>query len=266
MLIQVISRLVTQTSIAIVGLSMHHLELISAHLSLSDGLFHPALQGPDPIHHHVHKCFALSQARYPNINEGMDVYYSQIWAVQSAASTSQVYSAYGPIQSSPAQITCASVRFGNICSDDFGSNWTLTTEVGCAMVLILLTAILGLIQTSIALYFICFNCNAKQEDFLAGAEDGCCGIASVMISCVAFDGGSCPKTDSSAGKLRRAIHFVTIIFLLPILAAVCSAISIVTAPTAWDNQRSSIFVLYPCLLLNLYSLLHNVAEATTGLW
>jgi hypothetical protein len=101
---------------------------------------------------------------------------------------------------------------------------------------------------------------------MAGAEEGCCGISGILISFVAFDGGPSPKHDSSAGKLRRATHFVSIIFMFPIIVALCSSISICTAASSWETQKSSIFALYPCLMINIYAMVHNVAEASAGLW
>lgn len=134
------------------------------------------------------------------------------------------------------------------------------------MILLLLTFILTFLHTSVSLYFFCFNCNTKQEDFLAGAEEGCCGVASVLISFVAVDGGCAPKKDSAAFKIRRISSFVSAAFQFPMLVAICSAIQIVNSPTAWETQQTSIAVLYPVLLLNLCSFVKNVGEAFGGMW
>ncbi|KAI9100407.1 hypothetical protein DFS34DRAFT_693121 [Phlyctochytrium arcticum] len=158
-----------------------------------------------------------------------------------------------------ASITCEKPWFKYTCFDDFGTDWTMTTELGCVSVIALLTFIMIGFHTGLALYHFAWSCRGQNDGFLAGTELGCCGAAAVIISFAAYDA----EVDEAAGKeakWRRATRFATAVLQVPLLVATCVAINIVSAENAWDSQRSSLFLLLVVLMLNLASLVENVYE------
>ncbi|KAJ3109392.1 hypothetical protein HDU97_006637 [Phlyctochytrium planicorne] len=171
----------------------------------------------------------------------MDVYFYKRFQYQNAV---------GP--------ACQYQIFPLVCYDDFGRDWTIYSEVGCENIIVLLTMILIGFHTLLAFYYIFFNCNGKG-DFLAGAEDGCCGLAAVLLSLGAHD-TEVEKHQKSSYKWRRATRFVTGAFQIAIIVAAAAAIRIVTTDGALDQQRSSLFVLLPCLILNIYNMIENIFE------
>lgn len=100
----------------------------------------------------------------------------------------------------------------------------------------------------------------KTEGFLAGTEYGCCGAGAVMVSFAAID-SEVQSAVEGCKKYRRASNFFTAIFQVAIIVCVCAALHIVSGPEAWDVQKTSLFVLLPCLFLNLASFVENFYEA-----
>ncbi|KAJ3415950.1 hypothetical protein HDV05_003791 [Chytridiales sp. JEL 0842] len=182
----------------------------------------------------------------PLLKHGMDVYYFKRY--QFATST-------GP--------ACQRLLFPLVCYDTFGTNWTLYTEVGCGSVIALLTLILVGFHSLLAIYYLVASCGttpSKANDFLAGAEDGCCGVAAVVLSFGAYD-SDVEGHRKIASKWRRVTRLITSGFQLAIIVAVCAGLSLVTkAEGVLEIQRSSLFVLLPCLMLNIYMWLENVFE------
>ena len=132
--------------------------------------------------------------------------------------------------------------------------------------ILLLTFILVVIHTLTSIYFLCFTCNTKQDEILAGAEDGCCGAAAIMISFISHDSNAPPKKDGSSFKIRRTIRAMTIIFQFPLLVAIGAYLQLSTAADAWETEKTNVYVLFPCLMLNLVSIIENIGEITTGYW
>lgn len=94
---------------------------------------------------------------------------------------------------------------------------------------------------------------------LVGAEYGCCGINGMLMSFIAYDDGKGLKADSFAAKLRRSMNWVWSALLVPIIVAICISINITTRNDIEVYQASSILVLYPCLMLNIWFSLLMVA-------
>ncbi len=67
-------------------------------------------------------------------------------------------------------------------------------------------------------------------------------------------------------KLRRVFKFVTCALEFPILLAICCGINIVTSDRSWETQKSSLFVFFPVLMLNLMSFIGNLYDVLEGLW
>ncbi|KAI8854598.1 hypothetical protein BC829DRAFT_380329 [Chytridium lagenaria] len=153
---------------------------------------------------------------------------------------------------------CQTQVFPLVCYDTFGKDWTIFSEVGCANIIVLLTLILIGFHTLLAFYHIFFNCSGKGE-FLAGAEDGCCGAAAIFLSLGAYD-VEVEGQRKKAYKWRRATRFVSGGFQVAIIVAAAASIRIVTTDGALDQQRSSLFVLLPCLTLNIYNMIENIFE------
>ncbi|KAJ3107514.1 hypothetical protein HDU96_007858 [Phlyctochytrium bullatum] len=199
--------------------------MVSFHL-LERGLIYFTIQGTNFL---------------PLLKHGMDVYFFKRFQFQNGVGEA-----------------CQYQIFPLVCYDNFAKDWTIYSEVGCANVIVLLTIILISFHTLLAIYHIFFNCKGKGE-FLAGAEDGCCGAAAVILSLGAHD-GEVEGQRKSAFKWRRGTRFITGAFQIAIIVAVSASIRIVTTDGALDQQRSSIFVLLPCLMLNIYNMIENIFE------
>lgn len=159
---------------------------------------------------------------------------------------------------------CKQVLFGNICWDEFGTDWTIFTEVGCAMVLMLLATLIICIHTVMSIFSILNADTKKDGDFLVGAEDGCCGLLAVGISFVAVDQ---PIKAKSAGAKRRVLsRLLTLGIQVPILVVTCSALSIISRETAWESQKTSMFVLLVVLMLHLTNLIENLYEVFVSIY
>jgi hypothetical protein len=188
----------------------------------------------------------------PLLKHGMDVYYYKRYQFQTGVGE-----------------PCQRLVFPLVCYDDFGTNWTLYTEVGCESVVALLTFIVVGFHSLLAFYYLVISCGAtpnKANEFLAGAEDGCCGVAAVVLSFGAYD-SDVEGHRKNANKWRRVTRLITSGFQIAIIVAVCAALHIVTgAYGVLEQQRSSLFVLLPCLMLNIWSLLENMYEGTRLLW
>ncbi|EGF80350.1 hypothetical protein BATDEDRAFT_88513 [Batrachochytrium dendrobatidis JAM81] len=153
-----------------------------------------------------------------------------------------------------------------VCFDDLGQDWTIYTELGCASVIAMLAMVIVGLDTIIAFYFFLFSCHGKKEDFLAGAEDGCCGLAAVVLSFGHYDNEVLAKSKSMAAKWRRASRFVTAVIQIVMIVAAASALRVVTNIDSRPEQKSSTFVLLPCLLLNITSWIENMYDGIMVLY
>ncbi|KAL2916448.1 hypothetical protein HK105_203880 [Polyrhizophydium stewartii] len=163
-------------------------------------------------------------------------------------------------------VTCGRQPFPLVCLDDIGQEWTIYSELGCESIIALLAVIIVGLDTIISFYFFLFSCRGKTEDFLAGAEDGCCGAAAVVLALGSYDNEVLAKSKTLAAKWRRATRFITASIQVAIIIAAASALHIVTGPDARPEQRSSIFVLLPCLMLNITSWIENMYEGVLVLY
>ncbi|KAJ1564676.1 hypothetical protein HK096_006831, partial [Nowakowskiella sp. JEL0078] len=152
----------------------------------------------------------------PLLKHCMDLYYAKIWSGQ----------------------TCTSLLFPLVCVDTLGATWLLTSELGCASVIALLTTILVGIHTAISIFFLLCSCNSKHESLLAIAEDGCCGASAVILSLAAYDSDVVAHR-GKAVRWRRFCRMVTAAFQVTIVVATCISIRIVTGESAFDQQRTS---------------------------
>ncbi|KAI9199717.1 uncharacterized protein BJ171DRAFT_445275 [Polychytrium aggregatum] len=154
---------------------------------------------------------------------------------------------------------CRSLLIPLICFDDYGTNWLLTDEIGCDNVLVLLATLMTVFHTIVAIYHLVFNCRAKTKDYIAGAEEGCCGLAACMISLAVVD-NEVDAHRAHALKWRRVVCFVTAAFQAALVVTACFGIKFVTCDGAADIQRSSIFVFLPVMMINLSQLIYNLWE------
>ena len=132
------------------------------------------------------------------------------------------------------------------------------------MVLMLLAIMLICVHTLFTLYAIIYSDTKKDGDFLVGAEDGCCGLLAIGISCIAFDEPIKPK--SPGAKRRSFARLLTIFLQIPIIVVSCSALSIISRETAWESQKTSIFVFIVVLMLHLTNLIENVYEGIVSVY
>ncbi|KAI8919644.1 hypothetical protein BC831DRAFT_480598 [Entophlyctis helioformis] len=161
---------------------------------------------------------------------------------------------------------CSRLLFPLVCLDSLGSEWTLYTELGAVTLVALLTVILVTIHTVISFYFFLFTCRGKGEEYLAGIEDGCCGAAAVLLSLASYDADVIAKSKTMAAKWRRATHFMTGTVQVVIIVAVCAAIRVVTSADSRLDQKDSLFVLLPCLFLNITSWIENMYDGMLVLY
>ncbi|KAJ3309352.1 hypothetical protein HDU76_003648 [Blyttiomyces sp. JEL0837] len=185
----------------------------------------------------------------PLLKHGMDVYFYKKYLYEQGHDE-----------------PCQKLLFPLVCYDDLGTTFNFYTEVGCESVATLLVFILVGFHTLLALIFLFTSCGKNRSGFfLAALEDGCCGVAGVVLSVGAYD----VEVDvhrKSANKWRRVIRAITGMFQVVIIVALASATHIVTQDYVMDVQRSSLFVLLPALLLNIYSMIDNFAEGATVLF
>ncbi|KAJ3033877.1 hypothetical protein HDV00_005681 [Rhizophlyctis rosea] len=174
----------------------------------------------------------------PLLKHCMDVYFQKTWAHQ----------------------WCEHSWFPLTCMDDVGTDFTIYTENGCVSTIAMLNCIILAYHTLISLFHFGTSINSKSPSFLAGTEYGCCGASAVIISFAAID-SEVEVAQQGGRPWRRGSRFFTAIFQVAIIVCVCAAIHIVTGPDAWDVQKSSLFVLLPCLFLNLASFVENFYEA-----
>ncbi|KAJ3278497.1 hypothetical protein HK104_002290 [Borealophlyctis nickersoniae] len=161
---------------------------------------------------------------------------------------------------------CDKVWFPSTCFDDATSDFSIYTELGCAAVIALLNCIIIGFHTGLAMYHFLCSFGRKTNGFLHGTEYGCCGAAAVFISFAAVDvevqaAEKATQKDAKGGMWKRATRIVTAAFQVAIIVAVCAGLRIVSGPMAWDVQKTSLFVLLPCLFLNLASFVENFYEA-----
>ncbi|KAJ3081643.1 hypothetical protein HK102_002214 [Quaeritorhiza haematococci] len=186
--------------------------------------------------------FTTVGANYlPLIKYGMDEYYRKQWN----------------------GLQCERTMFPLVCWDGFGSIWYINTELGAANVLMLLTTIMICIHTTLSLFYMLFSCKGKTPDFLAGAEDGCCGAAAIMLSFAALD----QEVDQHRSKAtwKVAVRFITASFQIVIIVASCAAINTVSGVNASPQERIALFVYLPVLMLNIISVIENFTDALRSL-
>lgn len=180
--------------------------------------------------------FANNGINYlPYVKHGMDVYYVGLYS----------------------QLPCKFQVFPLVCADDFGSTWSYHTESGCASVLVLLAFIVNVFDTLIAVYQLLYCTKEKRKDYLAGAEDGCCGLFGIMLSIGAMD-KEFAEHQAIASVWKRSCHFVSAGFQLAMIVTCCYGVSIVQGPNAFDIQRTSLFVFLPCLMINIGQFIFNM--------
>ncbi|KAJ3029838.1 hypothetical protein HDV00_009371 [Rhizophlyctis rosea] len=179
----------------------------------------------------------------PLLKHAMDLYFQKKWA-----------NSY-----------CEKIWFPSTCFDDVGTDFTIYTELGCATVIAMLNWVIIGYHTLFSIYHLGCSIRGKSEGFLAGSEYGCCGGAAVVIGFVAVDS---EVEAARAGGLswRRGARFLTAGFQGAIIVCVCSAIHIVTGPDAWDIEKTTLFVLLPCLFLNLASFIESFYEAVVVIY
>ncbi|KAI8845644.1 hypothetical protein BJ741DRAFT_655774 [Chytriomyces cf. hyalinus JEL632] len=184
----------------------------------------------------------------PLLKHGMDMFYYKQYLYANRLGAS-----------------CQYVIFPLVCKDDFATEWTIFTELGCADVVALLTWIIIGFHTLISIYVLVMNCGKEKgsPDFLAGMESSCCGAGAVFVSLGAYDVEVEVHRKVANTKWRRAVRGITAIFQFVIIVFTCSAIRIVTGygnvPTA-DYQRSSLFVWLFVLMLNLFTMTEHIFE------
>ncbi|KAI8799682.1 hypothetical protein BJ742DRAFT_844987 [Cladochytrium replicatum] len=177
----------------------------------------------------------------PLFKYGMDLFYSLRWA----------------------GLSCQRLLFPLVCIDTLGSTWLLSSELGCITIIALLATIIVAFHTALATFYLFCTCHPKHkhEHFLAGAEDGFCGASAIVLAFAAYD-AEVDKQRGATVNWRRVTRFITAAFEGGIIVAASIAIHIVTDSDAYDQQRSSLFVLLPCLMLNLAALVENLWEAS----
>ena len=135
--------------------------------------------------------------------------------------------------------------------------WFNPSEIGCAMVLMLLATMLICIHTLQTIYAILYH-DKKEPDFLVGAEYGCCGTLAIAMSFFALDA---PVKAKSKGARRRIFsRILTLGIQIPIIVVTCSSLNIISSPNAWQSQKTSVFVLVTVLLLHISNALENVDD------
>ncbi|KAJ1549027.1 hypothetical protein HK405_010997 [Cladochytrium tenue] len=163
---------------------------------------------------------------------------------------------------------CGRPIFPLVCTDDWGSTWSLSTEVGAESVAAVVAAITICLHTAVAIAFLVMAaCSPPKQGFmyLVALEDGCCGAAAVFMSLGAFDVEVEIQRKGNT-RWRRVVHTVTAGLQLVIVVCLAAAINTVSGSDASYPERTSIFVLLPALMLNIYSLFENVFEGTKGVF
>jgi hypothetical protein len=131
------------------------------------------------------------------------------------------------------------------------------------MLLGLLALVMIGMHTLMTIYALLYN-DKKEPDFLVGAEDGCCGTLAIGISFFATDE---PIKAKSKGARRRIISRIfTLAFQLPIVVITCSSLSIIQQPSAWQSQKTSVFVLITVLLLHITNGLENIYDGVMAVY
>ncbi|KAI8821288.1 uncharacterized protein EV422DRAFT_36294 [Fimicolochytrium jonesii] len=158
-----------------------------------------------------------------------------------------------------ASVPCAQPWFRYTCFDDFSTDWSFRTELGCVSIIALLTVLILGFHTLLATYHFMCCWTARKGDFLAGTEFGCCGAAAVVIG-LAADDEEVSRVVPTKVKHRRMTRVVTAVLEVPLIAAACVAINIDTSDTVTDSHRSSLWLLLVVLMLNLSSFIDNIYE------
>ncbi|KAI8609904.1 hypothetical protein BC830DRAFT_794164 [Chytriomyces sp. MP71] len=184
----------------------------------------------------------------PLLKHGMDVYYYRQYLYSNGI---------GP--------SCQYLIFPLVCKDDFATDFTIYTELGCADVVVLLTWIIIAFHTLFSIYALAVNCGKEKgsPDFLAGMENGCCGAGAVFISMGSYDVEVEVHRKNGNAKWRRVMRGITAIFQFVIVIFACSAIRIVTGwgyVPVLDEQRSSLFLWLFVLFLNIFTMLEHIFE------
>eukprot|EP00842_Homolaphlyctis_polyrhiza_P000396 jgi/Hompol1/1357/HPOL_004521-RA len=198
------------------------------------------------LHRGVFYFTVMGTNMLPILKHGMDQYYS--------------------LYRGGTGVACSRPFMPFVCLDDVGSDWSIYTEVGADSLVAIMTILLVGLHSIISLYFFLFSCRGKGEDFIAGAEDGCCGMAAIVLSFGSYDNDVIARSKTAAAKWRRATRFVTACVQIAIIAALSGAIHVVSDPNSSPEQKSSLFVLLPCLMLNLTSWIENIYDGVMVLY
>jgi hypothetical protein len=132
------------------------------------------------------------------------------------------------------------------------------------MVLMLLATLIICIHTAFTILSILAADTKKDGDFLVGAEDGCCGLMAIGLSFIAVDEPI--KTKSRGAKRRALSRLITIGIQVPILVVACSGLSIISRETAWESQKTSMFVMLVVLMLHMTNLIENLYEVFASVY
>ena len=127
------------------------------------------------------------------------------------------------------------------------------------MVLILLAILMISIHTFLTVLSILRADPKTENDYLVGAEDGCCGLLAVAVSFVAVD-KDVSEIKGKAAKRRTLSRLLTVGIQVPILVVTIAALGIISGPNAWDYQKTSVFVFVVVLMLHLINLVENLYE------
>ena len=138
------------------------------------------------------------------------------------------------------------------------------SELGCANILFLLAILLISLHTLMTVYAIIYR-PKKDPEWLVGSEDGCCGLLAVSVSFFAVDEPSVKA--KSVGARRRIIsRILTLGLQIPIIVIVCSSLHIIGQPSAWQSQKTSVFVLVTVLLLHLINAIENIYDGVLAIF
>ncbi|KAI9009884.1 hypothetical protein BC832DRAFT_552712 [Gaertneriomyces semiglobifer] len=183
--------------------------------------------------------FTISSTNFlPLIKHAMDVYYIKLYA----------------------KVYCQKQWLKKTCWDDFGQDWSYGTELGCISIIALITILMLAFHTGLAIYHFISSCRGQHAGFLSGTEFGCCGASAVVLSFATYDEELASEPSGPEAKYRKATRLITALLEVPLLVAVCSAITIVRNYEPWDSGKDSIFLLLVVLGLNMVNLVENVYE------
>ena len=127
------------------------------------------------------------------------------------------------------------------------------------MVLMLLAILMISLHTALTTLSILRSDSKTENDYLVGAEDGCCGFLAIAVSFVAVDRDA-SEVKGKAAKRRILSRLLTVGIQIPILVVTIAGLGIISGPQAWDYQKTSVFVFVIVLMLHLINLIENLYE------